>query len=162
MRGSQLSNPAECDQSHPLRRAHRNPVSGSVTLGAPLMILQRLSALAILFLSAATTPSAQTQKPLTNADILNMTKQGFNPSLIVTDIQSSTTNFDTSPQALIDLKNASVDSSVMEAMLAAQASKPTGAVEAVRSTTTEGVSAAPSVPTCTASNGCLLREGTAV
>jgi hypothetical protein len=126
------------------------------------MKLQRLSALAILFLSAATTPSAQTQKPLTNADILNMTKQGFNPSLIVTDIQSSTTNFDTSPQALIDLKNASVDSSVMEAMLDAQASKPTGAVEAVRSTTTEGVSAAPSVPTCTASNGCLLREGTAV
>jgi hypothetical protein len=126
------------------------------------MKFQRLSAAAILFLGAATALSAQTQKPLTNADILNMTKQGFNASLIVTDIQSSTTNFDTSPQALIDLKNASVDSSVMEAMLAAQSSKPTGAVEAVRSTTTEGVSTDPSIPTCSASNGCLLREGTAV
>jgi hypothetical protein len=65
--------------------------------------------------------AGQTQKPLTNADIVNMTKQGFDPSLIVKDIRSSSTDFDTSPQALIDLKNAGVDKSVMEAMLSAQA-----------------------------------------
>ena len=49
-----------------------------------------------------------------------MTTQGFEPTLIVKDIQSSSTEFDTSPQALINLKNAGVDHSVLEAMLAAQ------------------------------------------
>src|SRR3982074_1878165 len=78
---------------------------------------------------------AQTQKPLTNADIVNMTKQGFDATFIVKDIHSSSTDFDTSPQALIDLKNADVNKSVMEAMLSAQADKTTGTVEAVRSTT---------------------------
>ncbi len=92
-----------------------------------------------------------------------MTKQGFEPSLIVKEIQSSATDFDTSPQALIDLKNATVDNSVMEAMLNAQSIKPTGTVEAVRSTTittVDGVAVDPTIPTCTVSNGCLLREGT--
>jgi hypothetical protein len=118
-----------------------------------------------LTISAATPSFAQTQKPLTNADILNMTKQGFEPSLIVKDIQTSSTDFDTSPQALIDLKTASVDKSVMEAMLSAQGAKPTGSVDAVRTTTvttTEGAPIDPNVPTCTATAGCLLREGTAV
>ncbi len=40
---------------------------------------------------------AQTQKPLSNADIINMTTQGFDAALIVKDIQSSSTDFDTSP-----------------------------------------------------------------
>lgn len=106
---------------------------------------------------------AQTQKPVTDADIVNMTKQGFDPSLIVKDIQSSITDFDTSPQALIDLKNAGVDKSVLEAMLAAQAMKPTGAVEPARSATTSGDNIAPESanPVC-GPNGCLLHEGTPV
>lgn len=41
---------------------------------------------------------AQTRKPLTNDDIVNMTKQGFDPSLIVKAIQTSDANFDVSPQ----------------------------------------------------------------
>ena len=127
--------------------------------------MRRRFPLALLFFTicAATVSFAQTQKPLTNADILNMTKQGFEPSLIVKEIQSSATDFDTSPQALIDLKNATVDKSVMEAMLIAQSIKPTGTVEAVRSTTittVDGVAVDPTIPTCTVSNGCLLREGT--
>ena len=67
---------------------------------------------------------AQTQKPLTNSDIVAMTKQGFEPSLIIKDIESSSTSFDVSPQALIDLKNAGVPQSVIEAMLSAHAKKP--------------------------------------
>ncbi len=43
----------------------------------------------------------QTQKALTNADIINMTKQGFDANLLVKDIESSATDFDVSPQALI-------------------------------------------------------------
>jgi hypothetical protein len=99
---------------------------------------------------------AQTQKPLSNADIVNMTKQGFEAGLIVKDIQSSATNFDTSPQALIDLKNAGVDQSVIEAMLSAQAAKPSGSVEAVEGVTTTGG------PLCSPAKGCLLKEGTEV
>ncbi len=107
---------------------------------------------------------AQMQKPLTNADIVNMTKQGFDPGLIVKDIQSSNTDFDTSPQELINLKNAGVDKSVMEAMLLAQAKKPSGTVEAVHGTTTvaDGIAPDLSKPICSANTGCLLREGTQV
>jgi hypothetical protein len=55
---------------------------------------------------------AQTQKALTNDDIVNMTKQGFDASLIIKAIQTSETNFDVSPQALIGLKNAGVSQPV--------------------------------------------------
>ena len=116
--------------------------------------------LLLLALTAAAGPAsfAQTQKPLTNADIINMTGQGFDAALIVKDIQSSSTDFDTSPQALITLKNAGVDKSVLEAMLAAGSAKPTGAVEAVRG----GAPSDSSQPTCSANNGCLLKEGVQV
>ena len=87
-----------------------------------------------------------------------MTAQGFDAALIVKDIQSSNTDFDTSPQALITLKNAGVDKSVLEAMLAAQSAKPSGNVEAVRG----GTPADASQPTCSANNGCLLKEGVQV
>jgi hypothetical protein len=108
---------------------------------------------------------AQTQKPLTNADVLNMTKQGFDVSLIVKDIQSNPSDFDVSPQALIDLKTAGVSQDVMEAMLSAHAAKPSAAVEAahgaadVPSTAPNGV---PDSVGCNANNACLLRDGTDV
>jgi len=117
----------------------------------------RRSLFVLLALAACTvTALAQTQKPITNADIVNMTKQGFDATLIVKDIQSSLTDFDTSPQALIDLKNAGVVKSVMEAMLAAQAQKPSGSAEAMHTVVSDSSS-----PVCGA-NGCLLREGTPV
>jgi hypothetical protein len=111
--------------------------------------------------SVAVAAGAQTQKALNNADIVNLTKQGFEASLIVTDIQSSAADFDTSPQALMDLKAAGVDKSVMEAMLNAQANKPSGAVEAVRSAAPDGAAVDPNAPNCT-EKGCLLREGSPV
>jgi hypothetical protein len=125
---------------------------------------RHLVTIIVLSMCVVTAAYAQTDKALTNADIANMTKQGFAPSLIVKEIQSSSTAFDTSPQALIDLKNAGVDQAVMEAMLSSQANKPSGTVEAVRSTTVtaDGAAVDPSKPTCSANAGCLLREGTAV
>lgn len=96
-------------------------------IGRSLLILLAIGAFAV------SGSFGQTQKSITNADVVNMTKQGIDSSLIVKDIRSSVTDFNTSPQALIDLKNAGVDKSVMEAMLAAQAAKPTGAVEPARS-----------------------------
>lgn len=111
-----------------------------------------------LSMFAVPAPFAQTQKPLTNTDIINMTTQGFDAALIVKDIESSSTDFDTSTQALITLKNAGVDKSVLEAMLAAQSTKPSGTVEAVRGATPPD----PSQPVCGANNGCLLKEGSLV
>jgi len=117
---------------------------------------------------AAAGAFGQTQKPLTNADVASMTKQGLDPSLIVKDIEGSSSDFDISPQALIDLKNAGVDKSVMDAMLSAQSRKPTAAVEVVHGAATPsdpargGAAADLGKPMCSDNGSCLLREGTQV
>jgi len=113
--------------------------------------------LMLLALSILAVPAlfGQTQRPLTNADIVNMTTQGFDAALIVKDIQASNTDFDTSPQALINLKSAGVDKSVLEAMLAAQSAKPSGTVEAIRG----GIPTDPAQSSCSPKTGCLLKEG---
>ena len=88
------------------------------------MRYRNLSMAVVLTVCTALGAIAQTQKPLTNADVINMTKQGLAAGLIVKSIQSSNTAFDTTPQTLIDLKNSGVDNSVIDAMLSAQAQKP--------------------------------------
>jgi hypothetical protein len=124
------------------------------------VFMKSLGLLALLALSIFVVPATfgQTQTPLTNADIIHMTTQGFDAALIVKDIQSSSTEFDTSPQALINLKNAGVDKSVLEAMLAAQSAKPSGTVEAVHG----GITRDPSQPPRSPKTGCLLKEGNVV
>jgi hypothetical protein len=128
--------------------------------------MKRPSPLVVLFLFALSNRAvpaalAQTQTALTNADIVNLTKQGLDPALIVKEVQSSGTNFDTAPQSLIDLKNAGVDNAVIDAMLSAQAQKPTVSIEAVRGAAS-GPAADPGKPACTLNEGCLLKEGTEV
>src|SRR5712691_197768 len=66
---------------------------------------------------------AQTKKPLTNDDVLQMVKAGFQESMIVKAIEANDTNFDVSMEALMDLKNAGVSQPIIEAMLAAEAKK---------------------------------------
>lgn len=107
---------------------------------------------------------AQTQKALTNVDVVTMTKDGFAPALIVKAIQSSSTNFDVSAQALVELKNAGVDQSVMEAMLTAQANKPSAPTEAAHGPMgpADGGATDPSKPACSPSGGCLLRDSTQI
>jgi outer membrane lipoprotein-sorting protein len=62
--------------------------------------------------------SAQEQKPpLTNTDIISMTKSGIGEQVIILAIQKSKTNFDTSPEALIHLKSAGVSDNVLNAIL---------------------------------------------
>jgi hypothetical protein len=128
------------------------------------MNCQRLSLLLLATLVLTFATYAQTQKALTNADILNMSKQGFDANLIVKDIESNPTDFDVSPQALIELKGAGVSQSVMEAMIAAHAEKPSAAVEAAhgaadsRGTTPSGSPGSG----CNPNSGCLLRDGTDV
>lgn len=118
-----------------------------------------VSALAILLAFGA---PAQTRKSLTNADVVTMTQQGFDPALIVKAIQTSETNFDVSAAALVGLKNAGVAQPVMEAMLTAQSVKSSALAEAVQG------AAAPADETstmdaakrrCIPARGCLIREG---
>lgn len=93
-----------------------------------------------------------------------MTKQGFAPGLIVKAIQTSTTSFDVSAQALVELKNDGVDQAVMEAMLAAHGAKPSAAVEAAHGAISPLDAAIGDVskPGCTPAGGCLLRDSTEV
>ena len=128
------------------------------------MRYRNLSMAVFLTVCTALGAFAQTQKPLTNADVINMTKQGLDAGLIVKSIQSSNTAFDTTPQTLIDLKNSGVDNSVIDAMLSAQAQKPSAAGDAVHGSTspTGGALSGPSKPSCSASDGCLLKEGNEV
>lgn len=115
--------------------------------------------LVIVLLGYAPGCPAQTQSTLTNSDVLKMTKEGFAPGLIVKAIKTSSTNFDVSANALVDLKNAGVDSTVMEAMLSAQGDKPSVINEPVRGAASPDPSGTidPTKPVCSA-NSCLLRD----
>jgi len=119
-------------------------------------------ALISLHISAA---GAQMRKPLTNQDVVNMTKEDLAAPVIVKAIQANETDFDVSAQALVALKNAGVDAAVMEAMLSAQGSKPSGSVEALHGAaapTDDTTSPDPARRVCSATRGCLIREGTEV
>jgi hypothetical protein len=129
----------------------------------PLKWPLKLALLALCFTATAVT-FAQTEKPLTNADILTMTNQGFAPTLIVKGIPTSGTSFDVSAEGLVELKNASVDQSVMEAMLAAHGAKPSAAVEPAHGAASPSDAANSDLrkPACTPGGGCLLRDSTQV
>src|ERR1700758_5502445 len=98
--------------------------SSEVRKGACFMKRKAILSFLVFCLGVITLAYAQTQKALTNSDVVTMTKQGFDAGLIVKAIESSATEFDVSAQALIELRNAGVQQPVMEAMLSAQANKP--------------------------------------
>lgn len=79
--------------------------------------------LAVLIVLAFGCAVGQEKKPFSNADVLQMTKSEFSPPTIVKAIEANDTNFDVSVQALTELKNAGVNQSVIEAMLAAETKK---------------------------------------
>jgi hypothetical protein len=105
---------------------------------------------------------SQTRKPLTNEDIVTMTKQGLDAPVIVKAIQIGDNNFDVSAQALVDLKGAGVDQAVMEAMLSPHGGALPVATEAVHGAAAIPVNESTADITkrvCSPQNGCLLKEG---
>ena len=87
----------------------------------------KLPALLILVLSAALCSvmiGQESHKPLTNADVIKMVKNGLPESVIISSIQSSTAHFDLTPNGLISLHKAGVGQKTMDAMMAAGGSKP--------------------------------------
>ena len=63
-------------------------------------------------------PAQDRAKPLTNEDVIKMVKSGMDEEVVKTIVQRApAANFDTSPNALILLKNAGVPAKVMSAMV---------------------------------------------
>lgn len=84
---------------------------------------RNLSLLIFLALLCVPAVSAQNKKPLTNDDVVQMAKAGFNEATIDQAINANPTAFDTSVQALIALKNDGISQKVIDAMLAAETRK---------------------------------------
>lgn len=81
-----------------------------------------LLALACTLLLAAVSSAQEEKKekkPLTNADIILMTKNQFDDETLLKIIEVSDTDFDISGDALVDMKNQGVSSAVLRAMLEA-------------------------------------------
>src|SRR5271165_1863145 len=81
--------------------------------------MNRLLAYLLLALAPFTILAQDFRRPITNADVISMTKSGLGEQTIILAIQQGPTAFDTSPQALIELKNAGVTDGVLNSMLAA-------------------------------------------
>jgi hypothetical protein len=72
----------------------------------------------VLFMFSITF-AQQTEKPLTNTDVITMIKANLPESTIVLAIQKGSVNFDTSPTALIELKNQGATPKILDAVLQA-------------------------------------------
>lgn len=72
----------------------------------------------LMIAMAAVCAAGQTsKKSLTNADVTTMVQAGLDESTILLSIQQSSTDFDTSATALIDLKKKNVSQNILNAML---------------------------------------------
>jgi hypothetical protein len=71
---------------------------------------------------------AQSKKPITNDDVVQMVKAGFTEQTVVGAIKANDTAFDTSVQALMALKNSGVSQPIIDAMLSSEALKRTGSM----------------------------------
>ena len=72
----------------------------------------------LLLLMCLSVSSLAQQKPLTNADVVNMVKGGLAESVVISAIQLNPATYDISPTALLALKKAGVTQQEQDAMLA--------------------------------------------
>jgi hypothetical protein len=82
-------------------------------------IMNALCAFALLAFGSLVLIAQGPHGPTTNAEILAMTKSGLAEQTILLVIKQGSTNFDTSAQALIELKKSGVTDAVLNAMLSA-------------------------------------------
>jgi uncharacterized protein DUF4410 len=98
-------------------------------------VLALTAACVVVVIGAATAAVQQpASRAITNIDIINLARSGLSESIVIETIeQSSETNFDTTPDGLINLKTAGVSDAVISAMIArkrvvpASAAAPPGA-----------------------------------
>jgi len=92
---------------------------------------------------------AQSGKPLTNDDVVQMVKGGFDESTTIAAIDAAITTFDTSVPALMALKTAGVSEKIISSMLAATKKKTEVAKNTAPASTAPAAAAAapnPDVP----------------
>jgi hypothetical protein len=73
----------------------------------------------VIFLTSVNVIAQEGKKPLTNSDVIQMMKAGLSENTVILAIQKGPTEFDTSPQSLIQLKNQGVSPAVLDAMIQA-------------------------------------------
>ena len=86
-----------------------------------------LLAVLLIVLPAAAQPftaAALAHQPLTNENIVTLAKAGFDELFILQLIRSSRTNFDTSVDGMVKLKQAGVSQELIRLMAMPQASAP--------------------------------------
>ncbi len=81
--------------------------------------MNRLLAYVLLAFVSFGVIAQDSHQPITNADVISMTRSGIGEQTIILAIQQGSTAFDTSPQALIELKKAGVTDGVLNLMLSA-------------------------------------------
>ncbi len=79
---------------------------------------------ACLFFVTSTVTAQKVKETMTNADVVEMVKAGVAESNIVSKIQQSEPNFDTSIKAVIELTKQGVSQKIIDAMLQPQIAKP--------------------------------------
>jgi hypothetical protein len=82
-----------------------------------LTALGRLPMLICLLLVALLNAFAQPGKPITNKDVLEMIKAGLPESTIVLAIQKGPVQLDTSPMALVELKNGGATPKILDVVV---------------------------------------------
>src|SRR5579872_749238 len=112
-----------------MTRIQNNPDNSSIP-GRPMYLLKScerwhsmLRKLSVFFaFTAFMTLAAYAQpKSLSNDDVIQMVKAGFDEQTVIKAIQADMPKFDTSVQGLVALKNAGVPKTVIDAMLDAEA-----------------------------------------
>jgi hypothetical protein len=81
-------------------------------------MFKRMLTIAVM-IATTTLPLFAAEDPLTNEDIVKMTKAGLSPETIAAKIRASETKFSTDTDSLIALANAGVADSVIRALLTA-------------------------------------------
>ena len=126
-----------------------------------------LLSLLLFLLSATFCVAGQTKKPLTNDDVLQMVKAGFDEATIVKAVQANEPNFDVSVDALVALRAGGVSNPIINAMLEAEARKKDAgsvSVPAVPSMSANDPTAQPATanPPPVSVSKLVLKEGTEV
>ena len=92
------------------------------------MRVHKLTRALFTFLLIVAGVAAQQKNPaLTNDDILTMVKGGLQETTVLNAIAANETDFDVSAKALLDLKQAGISDKIIDAMLAAETKKRSGA-----------------------------------
>ncbi len=77
---------------------------------------KRTAQVLVCLFFCSTLVSAEKHKPLTNADVIKMAQAGLDEDVIIGTMQANANVFDVSPDALITLKKAGVNTKVLHAM----------------------------------------------